>query len=390
MNTKAEEMSTNTTLSNARIVTRDREIHGSISVSDGVIADVREAASIDGIDFKGDYLLPGLIDIHTDHFEKHATPRSGVLWNLTSASCTHDAAMIAAGTTTVFDSLLAGGAGNAARRGLLLPAVKALDDARDLGLLRADHLLHLRCDIVETESIVFAEKLIDNPNLRFVTIIDDLPEREDPARAADVHERRRGLPKGSLSVPLRPTADEDFDQATARRERITTLCKARGIQVANHDDTKFAHAEQAAASGAKLSEFPLTLEAAEAAHRFGQKIICGAPNLVRGRSHNGSVAVSEVVKAGMLDILCSDYIPSSILQAIFLLTSPEFGWPLPKAVALATCGPAETFGLDDRGSIVKGLRADLIRVRMVDGLPVVHTVWRNGEVVFTQMTRTKL
>ncbi|MGV3549374.1 alpha-D-ribose 1-methylphosphonate 5-triphosphate diphosphatase [Rhizobium sp.] len=384
MNMKAEKMSKNLILSNGRIVTPEREFRGAISLSNGAIAAVDETATIDGTDLEGDYLLPGLIDIHTDHFEKHAIPRPGVVWNLTSASATHDSAMIAAGTTTVFDSLLAGGAGNATRRDLLTHAVKALDDAREGQLLRADHILHIRCDIVEKQSIVLLEKLLDNPHLRFVTIIDDLPQREDPARAASVHEKRRGLPKGSLTVPFPPTEDEDFDGAPARRERIISLCKARNIPFANHDDTKAAHVEEAAALGARISEFPLTTEAALAARRHGQKIICGAPNLVRGKSHNGSISVAELARADMLDVLCSDYIPSSILQAVFLLASPEFGWSLSRAVALATSAPAEMFGLGDRGAIRAGLRADLIRVRIIDGLPTVHTVWRNGEIVFTQ------
>ncbi|MGZ9724156.1 alpha-D-ribose 1-methylphosphonate 5-triphosphate diphosphatase [Rhizobium miluonense] len=376
-------------LRNARIVGPDREFEGSVSISNGFIAEVLEGSQEAGLDLNGDYLLPGFVDVHTDHFEKHAMPRSGVMWNLTSALCSHDAAMIATGTTTVFDSLLAGGAGNKTRRELLVPAVKALDAAREHGLLKADHFLHIRCDIVETKSIELFEKLVDNANLKFVTIIDDLPAREAPARAAKVHEKRRGLPNGTLAIPFGPTADEDFDTAIARRERITELCQQREIVVANHDDTKASHVEHAASLGATVSEFPLTMEAVEAARNHNQKIICGAPNLVRGKSHNGMVAVSDIVRANMLDVLCSDYVPSSLLQAIFLLRTDDFGWSLPKAVALATREPAKLFGLDDRGAIEKGLCADLVRVQIVDRMPVVHTVWKAGQIVFTQRSKVQ-
>src|SRR5262249_52041988 len=156
--------------------------------------------------------------------------------------------MIAAGTTTVFDSLVAGGAGNAARRDLLPPAIAAIDKAGEFGLLRADHFLHVRCDIVERASAPLAQALLDHPRPRFVTLIDDQPDR-DPERAALVHERRRGLPRGSLNGVIAPTSEEDFAGAEERRRRLVAECQRRNIPVANHDDTKAAHVDDAARLG---------------------------------------------------------------------------------------------------------------------------------------------
>jgi alpha-D-ribose 1-methylphosphonate 5-triphosphate diphosphatase len=369
-------------LTNAKIVTESTLVDGNIEVADGRIVRIFEGKVDDAIDCGGDYILPGFIDIHTDHFEKHAMPRSGVVWNLVTAACSHDTAMIGAGTTTVFDSLLAGGAGNRTRRELLVPAVNALNSAARSGLLRADHFLHIRCDIVERASVDIAGMLIDDPKLRFVTFIDDEPLR-DQERAVMVHERRRGLPKGSLTYPFAPTEEEDFETAQQRRATVIDWCKSRGITVGNHDDTKASHVKDAARRGIDISEFPITLEAAIAAKESGMTVICGAPNLVRGGSHTGNVAVAELVRRGLVDVLCSDYIPASILQAVFTLTSPEFGWSLPDAVSLATQRPAQLFGLTDRGSIRADLRADLIRVHVIEGVPSVHTVWRNGHPVLS-------
>jgi alpha-D-ribose 1-methylphosphonate 5-triphosphate diphosphatase len=368
-------------LGNARIVTRKDDISGALTVEQGRIAGVSRKTPARFVDCEGDYLLPGFIDVHTDNFEKHAIPRSGVIWNLFTAAGSHDATMIAAGTTTVFDSLVAGGAGNATRRNLLPPAIAAIDKACDAGLLRADHFLHVRCDIVERASASLADALLDHPKLRFVTFIDDQPER-DPERAALVHERRRGLQRGSLNGAIAPTPEEDFAGAEDRRRRLVAECQRRNIPVANHDDTKAAHVGDAARLGMRLSEFPITLEAATAARAHGMMIICGAPNLVRGGSHTGNVSVADLIRAGMVDVLCSDYIPSSILQAVFLLASETFSWSLPSAVALASDRPAELFGLTDRGRIEEGRQADLIRVRLVDGVPAVHSVWRAGRLVF--------
>jgi alpha-D-ribose 1-methylphosphonate 5-triphosphate diphosphatase len=292
-------------LGNARIITPEEAFVGAVIVERDKIVDISRSQPRSYVDCDGDYLLPGLIDVHTDNFEKHALPRAGVVWDLVTAAASHDAAMVAAGTTTVFDSLLAGGAGSATRRDLLLPAVKALNECSDRGLLRADHLLHIRCDLVEKISISLVEQLLDEKNLRFVTFIDDQPDR-DPERAALVHERRRGLPRGSLTGPILPTSEEDFEGAEDRRSHLVTECHRRKVPVANHDDTKAAHVHRAAELGMKICEFPITMEAAVAARQHGMTVICGAPNLVRGKSHTGNVAVSDLVRAGAIDILCSD------------------------------------------------------------------------------------
>jgi alpha-D-ribose 1-methylphosphonate 5-triphosphate diphosphatase len=127
---------------------------------------------------------------------------------------------------------------------------------------------------------------------------------------------------------------------------------------------------QAHDEGIALSEFPTTRAAAGAARELGIGIVMGAPNLVQGGSHSGNVSASELADEDLLDVLSSDYVPASLLQAAFLLHA-DHGWSLPKAVATVTATPAHAAALNDRGRIAAGQRADLIRVRVVDGLPVV-------------------
>jgi len=129
-----------------------------------------------------------------------------------------------------------------------------------------------------------------------------------------------------------------------------------------------------------IAEFPTTLEAARAAKAYGLAVIAGAPNLVMGRSHSGNVSVAELATTGLLDILSSDYVPASALHGAFLLHQ-RHGLSLPDAIACVTSTPAERVGLDDRGEIAPGRCADLVRVRVVDDLPLVVAVWRDGRRV---------
>ncbi|ERS90830.1 amidohydrolase family protein, partial [Halomonas sp. PBN3] len=133
--------------------------------------------------------------------------------------------------------------------------------------------------------------------------------------------------------------------------------------------------------GTRVAEFPTTREAAEASHRHGLAVMMGAPNVVRGGSHSGNIAAAELVSLGVLDVLSSDYYPAALLDAVFRIAATEGGYSLPRAVATATRTPAQAVGLEDRGRLATGLRADLLRVRVVDEHPLVQRVWCAGRQV---------
>jgi alpha-D-ribose 1-methylphosphonate 5-triphosphate diphosphatase len=159
---------------------------------------------------------------------------------------------------------------------------------------------------------------------------------------------------------------------------VVSLAKARGVKLASHDDATPDHIREAVEAGVAIAEFPTTREAAAAARSAGLSILGGAPNVVRGVSHSGNASALDFARAGLLDILSSDYVPVSLLHGAFRLAD-EIGIPLNEAVAKVTANPAASVGLDDRGALVEGLRADLVRVRVVDGLPIARAVWRGGE-----------
>jgi alpha-D-ribose 1-methylphosphonate 5-triphosphate diphosphatase len=148
------------------------------------------------------------------------------------------------------------------------------------------------------------------------------------------------------------------------------------VALASHDDRTVEEVAENAADGIRVSEFPVTMEAALAAKAAGMDVVAGAPNIVRGGSHSGNVAAADLLAHEAVDALASDYVPNSLLEAAFLCAD-RIG--LSRAVAMVTEQPARIAGFRDRGSIAPGKRADLVRVRLHQRLPIVRQVWRAGE-----------
>jgi len=356
---------------NARIVRPDEIIRGSLHVIDGMIVDIGPAATNvpSAIDLGGEYLLPGLIDVHTDNIEKHIIPRPGVLWDGMSAAAAHDMVLASAGITTVFDSLCVGTLGKPDRRHALPAAIEGLQRAERHGLLRTNHFLHLRCDVTEPGLAADLAPYLENPALRFVTVLEDSAAR-DPEHFRFTL-KKRGMTESDVADTPAETSE--------RRRWLAAECRRRGIPWGNHDDTKAWHVAEGVELGMRIAEFPLTREAVEAAHKAGMAIIGGAPNVVAGRSHTKFLSMRELVSQERVTALCSDYVPASLLHAVLRLTRDPIGLPLSRAVKLVSQAPAELFGLSDRGTIDVGRRADLIHVAFDDRAPILRASWHCGQ-----------
>lgn len=371
-------------IKNARIVTRDDVFTGMLRIEDGMIRDVERGTTSarEAEDWDGDYLLPGLIELHTDNLEKHLAPRPGVQWNTDAAFVIHDAQVAAAGITTVFDSLAIGSRSNVGLRGrdLQTQCAESLTRLAGRKLLRAEHFLHLRCEIATADVVDVFDSLCAHPLLRLASVMDHTPGQRqwhDREQWRRFQERNGKLTDEHVATALAELTVEQERYADAHRHEIVARCKRLGIPVASHDDTLIEHVEQAAAEGIVLAEFPTTRIAAEAAHAHGLSTVMGAPNIVRGGSHSGNVSALELAEAGLLDILSSDYVPSSLLTAAFELVD-KAGWTLPQGIATVSAEPARSAGLHDRGAIEQGLRADFVRVTMLDALPVPRATYRAG------------
>lgn len=381
-------MSSEQILSNARIVTADREFLGSVLLRDGLIAAVDEGASqlAQAQDLGGDYLLPGLVELHTDNLEKHMSPRPGVDWPSASAVLTHDAQIVAAGITTVFDALSIGDINPRGRRMQQLPAmIEAIAAAEAAGQTRAEHRLHLRCELCHPDALSLYRDLVEHPLVSLVSVMDHSPGQRQFAKVEKYREYYMGkyhLSPAEMEEFLQEQIANSRQYSDRQRRAIVEDCHGRGISVASHDDATLAHVQESADFGMAIAEFPTTLEAAEASHQLGLKVLMGAPNVVRGGSHSGNIAAAELARHGVLDILSSDYYPASLLHAAWLLAGQDNDYDLPAAIATVSRAPARAAGLDDRGEIRVGLRADLLQARAHGEQPVIQQVWRKARRVF--------
>lgn len=371
---------------NARIVLRDETIDGSVCVRGGHIEDVSHGVSeADGaVDMGGDYLIPGLIEMHTDHLEKHMVPRPGVHWPTpVAAALAHDVQIAGAGITTVFDAISVGTyREGSVRKAILQRAIDAVNEGKAKGMFRADHLIHLRCEVSDPDLLDLAETFVDLPNVALVSVMDHTPGQRqwrDLSKMKQYH-AADNMSDDDLDAYVKERTQLQAQYASAHRHAVVSMCQARGIPMASHDDTTPDHVHDAVGDGILISEFPTTMEAASVAREKGMRIIMGAPNVVRGGSHSGNVSANELAQAGLLDGLSSDYVPSSLLQAVFHLNM-EIGVPLHDAAAMVSSNIADMVGLDDRGEISTGKRADLLRVQNVHDVPVVREVWREGRRV---------
>ena len=370
-------------ITNARIVTAGESFIGSIAIDNGRIARFDSGlTSVPGAEaWEGDYLIAGLVELHTDNLEKHLEPRPGVRWPAMSALFTHDAQIATAGITTVLDSM---GVGDFDERSIrasgLQAATEALNHARSHGLLRAEHLLHMRCEIACDNVVEVVAPFLDDPTVRLVSLMDHTPGQRqwmDVERFRTYTQRNQKWSDEYLAQVITERMDMQARNSDRNRLRLLDLCRARNLPMASHDDTVPEHVEEAVAAGFRISEFPTTESAARAARRHGLGIVMGAPNLVRGESHSGNISALDLARADLLDVLSSDYVPHSLLQAAFLLRD-QAGWSLSKAMATATLNPARLIGLDDRGEITPGKRADYVRVRECRGVPVPMETRREG------------
>jgi alpha-D-ribose 1-methylphosphonate 5-triphosphate diphosphatase len=368
---------------NARVVTREDDFIGSVLVRDGVICAVDRGAYGVGEDLDGDVLMPGVIDLHTDALERHFFPRPNIDWNPISAAVTHDAAGLSVGVTTVFDSLSVGTYNiNIARdRENLVRLTEGLLAAREAGMLKADHRIHWRCETTSDELTQRLPPLAEHPMTALFSMMDHTPgqrQYRNIERHLD-HWRQRGMTEDEVATRLDEIRARQARNATANARFVAELARSMGASLASHDDEDVEHIDQAADLGATVAEFPVTRQAAERAHARGMTVVMGGPNLIRGGSYSGNVPASELAGAGLLDAFASDYVPRSLVECVFALVSAPFGWSLSRAVASVTANVAAAVGLDDRGEVAEGRRADLLRVRRIKDLPVLRGVWVAGE-----------
>ena len=273
-------MRSETIITNAALVLPDEVRRGTLVLRDGAIADAQsEPSSVPGAtDAGGDYIIPGVIDLHTDNLERQVQPRSNARWPSRSAMIAHDAQCAAAGVTTVLDALCLGDLGyDKDRVRTFREGMADLDALSDAGLLRAEHFLHLRCEIPADEMASLFEPVAEHPRVRMVSLMDHTPGVGQYFNLDYYRTVRRALGVSDDEIERRIVELRDNRARLRGPNRRVVLARLSGsdVALASHDDRTEAEVAENAADGITISEFPVTIEAARAAMAVGMAVIAG-------------------------------------------------------------------------------------------------------------------
>lgn len=375
-------MEPETVLTNAMLVLPDAVISGTIALKGATIVgiDSGNSALPGAIDMQGDYLLPGIVDLHTDNLERQVQPRATSRWPSRSAMVAHDAQCAAAGITTIFDSLCLGDLGfEKDRIRTFHEGMADLDALTPTGLLKSEHFLHLRCEVPAADTIGLVEAAIGHRLVRMISLMDHSPGEGQYADLDYYRKIRKasGLDDATIERRIDELRAQRAKLRDPNRRALLALARTRDVPIASHDDRTVEEVAENLADGIAISEFPVTLAAAQAAKAGGMQVIAGAPNIVRGGSHSGNVSASDLVNAEAVDAFASDYVPPSLVEAAFLCAR-EGRMSLPAAIGMVTDVPARMAGLEERGRLALWCRADVVRVTVYETLPVVRQVWYGG------------
>lgn len=373
---------------NARLILNDDVITGALRITDGQITDITTGHTVPSgaFDLNGDYLAPGLVELHTDNLERHLTPRPKVDWPQRPAILAHDCELAATGITTVFDAIRVGSIpSNSAKRYLKYARdmVDVVHSMRAAGVLRIHHHIHLRA---ETCSETLIEELAEfgpEDRIGIVSMMDHTPGQRqfsDMKKYKDYVCGKHGLDPAQFKDYVAFLRGLQLQNGTTHEAAVVAAAKRYGATLASHDDTTAGQVATSHAHGVTIAEFPTTIEAAQACQDHGIATVMGAPNLIRGASHSGNVAAMELAERDQLDILSSDYVPAGLLVAAVQLGA--LWGDMARGIATVTSSPARAVGLTDRGNLDVGSSADFIRFAMLDDVPMLKETWCRGARVF--------
>ncbi len=377
-------------LSDFRIVLANRLIErGALRIADGLIAEISETPVADAdIEGNGLILMPGMIDMHGDMIEREIEPRPGVRMPMEMGLRDLDRKLANSGITTAYAAVsFSPGSTYGHMRSYdftseMIRAIRA--HAADLLI---DHRVHARFEVTFPAALSVVKELIAEGSVDLISLCDHTPgqgQYRDLAKQAEMAAKAKGISLEQAAENLQQRIRDRMETAgdlTATLRAMAQYCALHGVPLASHDDDTVEKVAQMQELGAAISEFPVTLEAAREARARGMVNAMGAPNALRGTSYSGNLSARDVHAAGLLDLLAADYHPSAMLPAVLVLAQadPE---GLPGAARLATRNPARALGLEDRGEIALGLRADLI-VADDRGVGHVRTTFCNGNIVYS-------
>lgn len=375
-------------LANAQLVLSDQVLIGSVTIEQGVITGITEGDAVPSgaYDCDRDFVLPGLVELHTDNLERHMEPRPEVDWPHLPALIAHDAELASTGITTVFDAMRVGSIHSGSSKGHYADYARKLTDellaARAQGVLKISHFLHLRAEICSETLLDELAAFGPDDRVGIVSLMDHTPGQRqfrDLTALKTYIAKKKRMNDAEFAAHVENLKGLQRKYGSAHEAGAVQEARRLGAVLASHDDTTSEQVATSARNGVGFAEFPTTVEAAEACREHGIAVMMGAPNLIRGGSHSGNVAAEDLAKVDLLDIVSSDYVPSALLLSAFYLSDV---WnDLPRAISTVTFNPAKASGLTDRGCLDIGLRGDVLRVRKSNKTPILAGVWSQGRQI---------
>ena len=376
-------------IKNGRIITPSRIVEDKILIIDqdrikGFSYGTGDVERV--VDARGRFIMPGLIDVHSDKIEQYIQPRptSQMDFEFALKICERD--LLSAGITTMYHSL-----------SLFKDEIfgkcllKSKDNVKKIADLISDihlrnhlihHRLHLRIEIDNLEAFDIVREMIIQGKANLISFMDHTPGQGQYNSLAIYHDTiSKYNGKEIDAFGFEGVLESHRNKSTLSFEQLKELARLaheKGIAVASHDDDTNEKLALNWNIGIDISEFPITLSAAMGAKSLGFYTVVGSANILRGNSHSGNLSATTAILANCADIICSDYYPSAILHSIFHMRE-KYDVPLPQMVNRATLNPAKAMRINkDYGSIEQGKKADLLIVDMLDGYPVVTHVFVDG------------
>lgn len=389
-----------TLIKNGIVVLPDQSIQATVAIKDGVIeAILTEAASVNSwisnndeteiIDAQGSYVLPGLVDIHNDSIEKEVQPRPNTLFPLEMSLFEFERKLPLHGITTMYHSLSLGVGLSLRGDHLLTDMIELINRYRQSRSVIRNRI-HLRYEVSYLEGVPIVEKYLKERMIDYLSFMDHSPgqgQYREPGSFERYVMKNQGVGLDEVRTIVEGVLFRKKQINWKQLHKLGELATERGIKLASHDDDSPVRVDQSKLYGISVSEFPINMETAKYAAEQGLSVCVGAPNLIRGGSHDKNLSASDAVKAGAANIICSDYHSSSLLRSMFKLVDDGIA-ALPAAVRMATLHPAVALGIGDEvGSIERGKAADLIIVEQYQGHPWIARTMVGGRTVYTADVR---
>ncbi len=378
-------------ISDARLVLPDRVIErGALYIEDGHIARIVEGSAPEaGIVLPGLTVIPGIIDLHGDMLERDIEPRPGAWFPVELALYELDKRLASAGITTAYAAVSFAWRQNDLRsQEKAQEIIEVIHTRRDACLV--DMRVHARFEVTNPDTAPILEPLLAAGKVQLVSVMDHTPgqgQYTNIEKYVDFMTRWLGFDPEKIGVDVLKRIEGAIEQQVAKPrdwsvvESVVRAARAHGIPVASHDDDTIEKVDEEHALGVSISEFPVSRAAAERAREHGMAVIMGAPNAYRGTSTSGNLSARQAIALGLVDILATDYFPAAMLHAAFLMADQGV-LPLHEAVRLISANPAAAMGLDDRGAIAVGRRADLVLVEAGGAHPRVRGTLRGGVPIY--------